>query len=68
MDDVDPESQEEDEEEEDFADYYNNNDIFDSDVVDSSDCKNDPEYFEFECLQVADVDVSGQLLSICSHE
>lgn len=66
----DPESQDEedDPEDEDFQYYYENE--FDNDVHDSSsDCKKDPEYFDFECLHVADVDrlLNESVEAVCSQ-
>lgn len=69
-----PDSQDEDDgdeddcEDEDFQYYYQND--FDNDVHDSSsDCKRDPEYFDFECLHVADVDrlLNESVERVCSQ-
>lgn len=66
-----PESQDDDDDEcedEDFQYYYQND--YDNDVHESSsDCKRDPEYFDFECLHVADVDrlLNESVESVCSQ-
>lgn len=64
----DPDNDEE-EEEGDFQYYYNAE--FDTDAQDAllSESKKDPEYFEFECLHVADVDrlLNESVEAICSR-
>lgn len=62
----DPDNDEE--EEGDFQYYYNAE--FDTDAQDAlSESKKDPEYFEFECLHVADVDrlLNESVEAICSR-
>jgi hypothetical protein len=55
----DPDSQDEEDDvaDDDFQSYYYYENDFDNDVHESSsDCKKDPEYFDYECLHVVDVD------------
>lgn len=62
------ESQDDDEDmEEDFQYYYD--DEYDNDMPESSETKKDPEYFDFECLLVADVEnlLNESVEMVCSR-
>lgn len=62
----DSQDDEDEDQDEDFPYYYEHD--YDQDIPDANDAKKDPEYFEFDCLKVEDVErlLNESVEAICS--